>query len=365
MEAARAQEQALGSAIRAVEAPLRVAEAQLKAAEAQVRQKKAALDQAKVDLNHTYIRAPVDGVVVSRNVDVGQTVAASLQAPTLFTIAQDLTQMQVDTNVDEADIGRIRVGDRATFTVDAFPAQTFSGEVVQIRKAPQVVQNVVTYNVVVGVRNPDLRLLPGMTANVRVVVDQKPAVLKVPNAALRFRPQGAEGDAAPRAAGQGTETPQGGGAAGQSPETIRERLVRGLGLSEDQQRRLDPILQESRQQLLALQGLALSDAERRARGQRIREAAREKIKEILTPEQRARFDQSGADQSGARGGLAGRVWIVGADGKPKPLTLQLGISDGNFTEVLKGGLREGQEVIVGSTERPAARPGSSGPRLRL
>ncbi|MBI4608214.1 MAG: efflux RND transporter periplasmic adaptor subunit [Candidatus Rokubacteria bacterium] len=364
VEATRAQEQALASAIRAVEAQRKVAEAQLEAARAQVRQREAALKQAQVDLEHTVIRAPVNGVVVSRNVDIGQTVAASLQAPTLFTIAQDLTQMQVDTNVDEADIGRIRLGQRATFTVDSFPGQAFSGDVVQIRKAPQVVQNVVTYDVVVSAQNADLKLLPGMTANVRLVVDQKLSVLKVPNAALRFRPQGVEPDATARG-GQPERAGQAGG--GQSLEAIRERLVKDLNLGEEQQRRLDPILQESRQKVLALRGENLSDAERRARAQRIREAAREKIKEILTPEQRARYDQLVADQVGARGGISGRVWTPGPDGKPKAVTLRLGISDGTFTEVLDGELREGQEVIAGSTERAAPQrgPGGTGPRLRL
>ena len=279
LESAQAQEKALASQIRMSEAQFGVAEALLKAAQALVKLKKAALDQAMVDLDHTYIRAPVDGVVVSRNVDVGQTVAASLQAPVLFTIAQDLTQMQVDTNVDEADIGRIRVGDRVSFTVDAFPAQPFSGEVVQIRKAPQVVQNVVTYNVVVGVQNPDLKLLPGMTGNVRILVDQKPSVLKVPNAALRFRPQGVQGD-----------TPGVGGPVrpgGSAPPTAQAR------------------------------------------------------------------------------GPAGRVWVPGPDGKPQSIGIQLGISDGNFTEVLDGALGEGQEVIVGSTERPGSPSGGGTPRLRL
>src|SRR3990167_2369878 len=202
-EGEEAEERALAAQIKMSEAQLQVAAAQLKAAQAQVKLKKASLDQALVDLDHTLIRAPVDGTVVSRNVDVGQTVAASLQAPTLFTIAKDLTQMQVDTNVDEADIGRIRVGDRVTFTVDAFPARPFSGQVVQIRKAPQVVQNVVTYNVVVGVQNPDLKLLPGMTANVRIVVEQKPSVRKGPKAALRFRPQGVQADGPARGGPQG------------------------------------------------------------------------------------------------------------------------------------------------------------------
>lgn len=272
LEANRAQEQALAAAVRSAEAQLAVVEAQLKAAAAQAKQKKAVLDQAQVDLDHTLIRAPVDGVVVSRNVDVGQTVAASLQAPTLFTIAQDLTRMQVDTNVDEADVGRIRVGQRATFTVDSFPGQMFAGEVVQVRKAPQVVQNVVTYDVVISARNDDLKLLPGMTANVRVVVDQKASVLKVPNTALRFRPQGVE-DGAPRG---GPPPPSG------------------------------------------------------------------------------------------RGGLSGRVWVLGVDGRPRPLSVQLGITDGTFTEITDGALKEGQDVIVGSAERPGSQPSGGGtPRIRF
>jgi HlyD family secretion protein len=190
-EANQAQERAQAAAVKAAEAQLKVVEAQLKNAQAQVGQNEAALRQAQLDLEHTIIRAPVDGVVVSRNVDVGQTVAASLQAPTLFTIAQDLSKMQVDTSMDEADVGRIAVGQKATFTVDAFPGRVFRGEVVQIRKAPQIVQNVVTYDVVVSASNPDLELLPGMTANVKVITDRRTDVLRVPNAALRFRPPGA------------------------------------------------------------------------------------------------------------------------------------------------------------------------------
>lgn len=188
LEASKAQLQAAEAQSRSAEAQLQVARAQLQAAEAQVKQKEAAVVQAQVDLDHTYIRAPVDGTVVARRVDVGQTVAASLQAPTLFVIAQDLRKMQVNTNVDEADIGRIQLGQEATFTVDSFPGESFQGKVVQIRQAPIVQQNVVTYDVVIAVANPDLKLMPGMTANVKILVAEKENVLKVPNAALRFRP---------------------------------------------------------------------------------------------------------------------------------------------------------------------------------
>jgi len=279
LEASRAQERAQGSAVTAAEAQLRVAEAMLKNAVAQVAQNEAAQRQAQVDLDHTFIRAPVDGVVVGRTVDVGQTVAASLQAPTLFTIAQDLRNMQVDTNVDEADVGRVKVGQATTFTVDSFPGRTFAGEVVQIRKAPLVVQNVVTYDVVVSAKNPEQRLLPGMTANVRIVIDQKDGVLQVPNAALRFRPPGVETAERERPARPGTG-PGGGSRGGGAP--------------------------------------------------------------------------------------AGRVWILGPDGKPAAVPLQLGIGDGTYTEVLRGELKEGHLVIVG-VALPGDRPAATGaaPRLRF
>src|SRR5438093_3008210 len=160
LDAARAKEESLAGAIGSAQAQLRVAEAMLQAARAQVEQKEAALHQASLDLEYTTIRAPVDGVVVSRAVDVGQTVAASLAAPTLVTIARDLTKMQVEVSVDEADIGRVRVDGPAKFTVDAFPGETFNGRVVQVRKAAQIVQSVVTYTVVVGVDNPHGKLRP-------------------------------------------------------------------------------------------------------------------------------------------------------------------------------------------------------------
>lgn len=164
------------------------AKAQVSAARSQVAQSEAALRLAETNLHYTKILSPVDGIVISRNVDIGQTVAASFQTPTLFTIAQDLTKMQIDTNVDEADIGVIKVGQNVEFSVDAYPDIVFRGKVWQVRNAPISVQNVVTYDVVIKVDNPDLKLKPGMTANVSIVISAKEDVLKVPNAALRFRP---------------------------------------------------------------------------------------------------------------------------------------------------------------------------------
>jgi HlyD family secretion protein len=162
--------------------------AQLEVNKAQTAQAQAALNQATVDLNNTVIRSPVDGIVISRSVDVGQTVAASLQAPTLFTIANDLSKMEVHTNVDEADVGNVVEGQEVSFTVDAFPARRFRGRVHQVRNAPTVVQNVVTYDAVVRIDNKDLLLKPGMTANVQFLVSRKENVLTIPNMAMRFKP---------------------------------------------------------------------------------------------------------------------------------------------------------------------------------
>ena len=423
LDASRAKEQSLAAGIGSAEAQLRVAQAMLVSSRAQAKQKKAALDQAQIDLDHATIRAPVDGVVVSRAVDVGQTVAASLQAPTLFTIAQDLTKMQVETSVDEADIGKIRLDGPVTFTVDAFSGRTFTGEVTQIRKAALVVQNVVTYTVVVSVGNPEGKLLPGMTANVKLVVAEKPDVLKISNAALRFRPPGADSgpmgpaaggttrggaggkapggansDNAPArgggresAGGGGRESAGGGGreSAGgggrQSLEEIRDRLVKQLGLTPDQQAKLEPILQESRGEMMGLR--ELPEPERRAKGQKIREASRVKIRALLTPQQQAKYDEmspggppagAGGGAGGAGGGASGagdagtpgRVYVLDAEGKPKAVSVVLGISDGSFTEVLRGELKEGQDVVAGLAgagggARPGAPAPTGAPRLRL
>jgi len=206
------------------------AEAQVKVAEAQVKQAEAALNSSELDLKYTTIKSPVDGIVVARNVEVGQTVASSFATPNLFLIALDLTKMQVDTNVSESDIGGITEGKDATFTVDAYPGVRFAGSIRQIRLAPINVQNVVTYNVVVAVDNQDLRLKPGMTANVSIIVAQKDHVLKVPSAALRFTPplsertdgSGAEGKAV-KAEGRH------GGAAGAGGDVNGQRKMWKLG----------------------------------------------------------------------------------------------------------------------------------------
>jgi len=177
--------------LKAVQAQIEVSQGQVQSAVAAVKQRDSLLRQAQIDLERTVIRAPVDGTVVLRNVAAGQTVAPSRQAPVLFTIAQDLRDMQVEAAIDEADVGRLRVGLPATFAVDAFPRRNFNGEIQLIRKSPPNAQNAVSYTVVISAPNPDLTLLPGMTANVRIAVENRDSVLKVPNAALRWRPPGA------------------------------------------------------------------------------------------------------------------------------------------------------------------------------
>jgi HlyD family secretion protein len=203
-EAAENQLQVQEAEIAAAAADVAMAQSQLEHARATIRQREAALEEAEVNLQRTEIRSPLDGVVIRRDVEEGQTVAASLQAPTLFTLAQDLARMRVETYVDEADIGRLRTGQSANFTVDAYPGRQFAGVVTAIRKAPNLVQNVVTYTVLVDAKNPDLALFPGMTAVVRVVVEQVRNAIRIPNAALRFVPR--PPTAVPAAAGTEGDT---------------------------------------------------------------------------------------------------------------------------------------------------------------
>jgi HlyD family secretion protein len=344
LKQAEAQQDASAGQFKSATAQARLAEAQYAAALAQMEQAKAALQAAELDLEHTTIRAPVNGIVVSRNVDVGQTVAASLQAPTLFLIAQDLTQMQVDTNVSEADIGRITIGQAATFTVDAFPNAPFTGQVVQVRNAPIIVQNVVTYDAVVQVGNAEMRLKPGMTANVTFLIAERPRALKVSNAALRFQPEGASQELGAQD-GRGTGS-------GDRTQATQQRLTQALSLTNEQQARLAEILHNTRQQMMRLREQAPSEEGGRGRAREVQAQTRAQIRNLLTDTQRQQYEEllknseRQRDESGAQGRPA-RVWIRNADGMPEPIALTVGISDDSSTEVLSGDLHEGQEVITG------------------
>ncbi len=219
------------SDLESAHAAYRSAVAQHQASKAAAKQAEAALHQAQVDLDHTVITAPVDGVVLARNVDVGQTVAASFQAPVLFVIANDLAQMQVNASIDEADIGRVRAGQDVTFTVDAFPDQSFQGRLEQVRLQPVTTQNVVTYNTIISVENPSLRLMPGMTATVSVIVRSRSNALRVPAAALRFRPEGFVDPRAggPRRVSQRTDARGSGADRDRAQGTAAERVAGGTG----------------------------------------------------------------------------------------------------------------------------------------
>ena len=346
--------------LKAVEAQLKVSEAQIRSALAAVKQRESLLRQAQVDLERTVIRAPVDGTVILRNVDAGQTVAASLQAPVLFTIAQDLRDMQVEAAIDEADVGRLRTGMPATFAVDAFPRRNFNGEIKQIRKSPVNVQNVVSYTVVITAANPDLALLPGMTANVRIAVDQRADVLKVPNAALRFRPAGSVEPRAPVDAPQAAQQQQG----GQGVQEFRNRIVQELKPSETQKAQLDEIYNEARQKFARIRDMK-AEGNRRKEAERIRTETNARIGEILTPEQRPAWERLLAE-AGSRGQTSsGRVYLL-EGGEPKAIDVRLGLSDGASTQVVSG-LTENQEVIVGTATAPGGAPGAGGglPRARF
>lgn len=249
------------------------AAAQKKSAEAALQQVEGALRVARTNLEYATIRSPVDGIVISRNVDVGQTVAASFQTPTLFSIAEDLTKMQVDANVDESDIGRAALGQTVTFTVDAYPEKTFTGEVAQVRNSPIVTQNVVTYNVVVRVDNRELLLKPGMTANVSIEVRKFGDVLKIPNAALRYRP-----------AAKGAEA-----------ESAGNRPGSGKG--------------------------------KEAGGQ--------------------------------------RVYLLGKDGKPAPVRIRSGVTNGTFTVLAEGDLKEGDLLVTGESQGKKAGGGATPPGMGM
>jgi HlyD family secretion protein len=376
-------------AVKAAEAQLGVSEAQVKSAQANVAQREATLAQARVDLARTRITSPVNGIVIKRAIEKGQTVAASLQAPELFIIAQNLREMQVEASIDEADVGRIRMGQKASFTVDAFPGRTFEGQISQVRKAALNVSNVVTYVAVVTFANPDGRLLPGMTANVRVITDVRDNVLKVPNSALRVRITGVE-PAAPQAAppaptasaatnseapsappagtaGQNASQATAGAASGPAAE-FRNRLVKELQLDAAQTEKVDAIYADARPKFMQLRDLP--EADRTKARERITADIRARITELLTPEQQTRYAAMVAEAAG-RTVTRGRVHVLGADGRPKALNVRLGITDGTSTELLlapnspeAAELKEGASVITGVVGGSAAKPSSAaGPRM--
>ena len=383
--------------LKSAQAQLGVTEAQIKTAQASVAQKDAVLAQARVDLGRTQIKSPVNGIVIKRTVERGQTVAASLQAPELFVIAQNLSGMQVDASIDEADVGRIRTGQKASFTVDAFPGQTFEGKVSLVRKAGQNVSNVVTYIAVIAFANPSGKLLPGMTANVRVVTDVRDDVLKVPNAALRMRLPGVEpavkdakneadktapasqSAAAGAAAGSGatgstTASAANAGGPGGALAEFRKRLVTELGLDAAQQEKVGAIYAAARPEFMKLRELP-EDQRPKAR-ERVLADLRVKVGDVLTPEQRVKYAALVAE-SASRQITRGRLFVPGPDGLPVAHDVRLGLTDGTSTELvlpanspLAEVLKPGTTVITGQPPAAGAgaaagapKPASGAPRL--
>jgi HlyD family secretion protein len=289
------------------------AQAAVRSAEAQVVQAIASLKQNQVNLDHTIITAPIDGIVISRDVDVGQTVAASMQAPVLFTIAKDLTQMQVSASIDESDIGRIATGQTVTFRVDAYPTETFTGTVAQVRLQPVIDQNVVSYATVIDVPNPEMKLKPGMTATVTVQVARNDAVLRVPSAALSFRPTAevlaAYGRQAPE---QQAENAQ---ASSEGPQRTSARQGRSAN---------------------SAQGTSSNSAQ----------------------ERRSDSNLGASERRGAR------VWVM-ADGQLTPVRVQTGVTDGTTTAIVGGELAETAEVVTGVANSAAttATPSTGSPFL--
>ena len=324
------------------------ARAAYEGANAQVQQSTAALNQSLTNLKYTKIISPIDGVVVDRQYDVGQTVAASFSAPTLFSIAQDMTKMQVQADVDQSDIGRIAVGQTARFTVDSYPDQEFRGRISQIRLNATVSQNVVTYPVIIEVPNPDEKLRPKMTANVTIDVASVRDVLRIPNAALRFKPDTAVPGAKPATSSAGrnaqatqtTETTQ-------TTATMQTATTSGGPTPEQRQR------WRERMQAGQSGGGAPSGG--------------------MTPEERtARWGNRARGMEGAAGAMGGApaarrrpqtVYILGADNKLKAVEIRTGITDGHYTQVVSGDLKEGDNIVVGlatSKVETNAPPGAGG-----
>jgi HlyD family secretion protein len=346
------------------------AQAMVQSSQATVTQSQATLNQNQVNLEHTIITAPIDGIVTQRSVDVGQTVAASLQSPTLFIIAADLTKMQVNANIDEADVGRIRPGQDVTFRVDAYPTQDFHGKVAQIRLQPVVVQNVTTYGTVIDVPNEQLKLKPGMTANVKIEIAHKSNVQRVPNAALRFRPTQdvftALNQAAPPeaqgggrrggrsnaqsgndgpAATSGSSAPQAPAnpATPGDPDRQARMLDRYKSMSPDEQKQFLARMKDRGQDTSAFEKAAAPQDK--------------KPSELLRPKYGSA--QSGQTIDALFAPLPpvesrGRVWLF-IDHQLKPVNVRLGITDGTNTELLSGELQANQEVVTGVTGLPSTR----------
>ena len=333
------------TALEDARAGVAVANANLRNARATLQQREANLESVRVDLERTFIRSPIDGVVIDRQIDEGQTVAASFNAPVLFLIAQDLTRVQIEAQIDEADIGEIEDGQRVTFDVDAYPDLDFDGEVVQVRLAATDEGNVVTYTVVIEADNPRQRLLPGMTANVSIVTGRVEGALVAPNAALRFAPSGAAEALVVQSEDSGRQgRGGGGGGAGGRMDAMVERLAEDLDLNAEQQDDASSAPQE-----------AFADIRRRMQAAQAGGGAppdfqalmRRALSDVLTAEQMARYDALAAERADQRSDVRrGQLWVETAEGRLQSRPVGLGLSDGQFTQILGEGFEAGDAVVT-------------------
>jgi HlyD family secretion protein len=349
---------------------LRTAQANVAAARARVNQSQAALRAQRTDLGRTTISAPIDGIVVDRKVEPGNTVAASLQAPVLFTIAQDLSKVEVKISVDEADVGQVQEGQMVRFTVDAFPDDNFEGIVTQVRKQPTTEQNVVAYTVIAEADNPQGKLLPGMTANADIVIDTHRNVMKVPAAALRWTPPSADSQRSGGAttfggpggpggfvAGPGGGQRRGGQRGGGQRAGGGRMVVEQLDLDAKQKARWEQIQAEVAPKRAAAFASAGGDRTKMREAMRkVSEESFAKLEPLLRPDQKqklaaVRAMQGGRGANGMRGGL---VYILDKDGKPKPIPVRVGATDGTNTEIVSNQLKPGAQIIVGGGPRPKA-----------
>lgn len=326
--------------------------AQIRTTEAQVLSRAAGLRERKTELDNTVIRSPVNGVVINRAADPGQTVAASLQAPVLFTIAQDLREIHLEVSVDEADIGRVREGQKVRFTVDAYPERTYTGQVIQIRKQPVEVSNVVTYVIIVSTRNDDDTLLPGMTANVELVIGERADAIQVPSSALRFTPRGIEVPSAGGGGGSGGGGGQGGqgqgGSGGGGMRGMMQQLNENLNLNAEQQEAARAIFMEMGQSIRGLREGGMEADQMGPAIAQLRRQMTQKLEALFDPEQKRLYHELTAEAAASQG-VRGRVWTVGPEGSPVPANVMIGISDGSRTEILRGEIEPGNQVIVGES----------------
>ena len=352
----------------AAQAAYKVAQANVASARARVTQSQATLRSQQVDLGRTTITSPIDGIVVDRKVEPGNTVAASLQAPVLFTIAQDLSKVEVKISVDEADIGQVQEGQLVRFTVDSFPDDTFQGIVTQVRKQPTTDQNVVAYTVIAEADNPQRKLLPGMTANADIVIDTRRNVLKVPASALRWTPPSDKPQTANRggsmvvAGGPGLGGPPGGGRQGGGGQGGQRggmggaRVVEQLDLDSKQEKAWATISADLRQKSAA--AFASAGGDRKAMRDAMRKNMDEafaKLEPTLRPDQKAKLATLRASMAQGRGqaaGMRGGTLYVMRDDKPVPIAVRVGATDGSSTEIVTRDLKPGDQVIVGGGPRP-------------